>query len=62
MGTELSMKSKCEKCEANLGLEAAAFICSYECTFCPACSEKMENIRPNCGVELVCRPKPEVET
>ncbi len=58
----LTMKAKCEKCEADLGLEDAAFICSYECTFCPECSEEMENICPNCGGELVSRPKREAKT
>ena len=37
--------------------EAAAFICSYECTFCPACSGTMASTCPNCGGELVPRPR-----
>lgn len=53
----LSMKTKCEKCEADLGLESEAVICSYECTFCRACGEKMDNVCPNCGGELVPRPR-----
>jgi hypothetical protein len=46
----LQMKPACERCECALPFEAEAFICSYECTFCPACS-------PNCGGELVARPR-----
>jgi len=34
-----------------------AFICSYECTWCPACAETMNKVCPNCGGELVKRPK-----
>ncbi|MEE8502008.1 MAG: DUF1272 domain-containing protein [Kiloniellales bacterium] len=32
-------------------------MCSYECTFCGACSESMGHVCPNCGGELVCRPR-----
>ena len=53
----LEMKPVCEKCSTVLSHDAEAYICSYECTFCPDCTEKMENICPNCGGELVCRPK-----
>lgn len=34
----LEMKTKCERCEGFWGLRAEAFICTYECTFCPACA------------------------
>ncbi|MGW2177995.1 DUF1272 domain-containing protein [Streptomyces sp. NPDC001732] len=37
--------------------DAAARICSYECTFCVPCSDLMRNMRPNCGGELVARPR-----
>ena len=53
----LSMKPHCEKCKADLGKANDAFICSYECTFCPPCTEKMNHVCPNCGGELVARPK-----
>ena len=36
----LEMKEICETCEAPLGEKDEAFICSYECTFCPPCNEK----------------------
>ncbi len=35
----LEMREHCEKCRVALPHEAAACICSYECTFCPACSQ-----------------------
>lgn len=57
----LEMRTKCEKCEGFLGLRAEAFICTYECTFCPTCTEAMQAICPNCGGELVRRPRRKVE-
>ncbi|MCZ6474488.1 MAG: DUF1272 domain-containing protein [SAR324 cluster bacterium] len=53
----LEMRDICEKCEASLGWEAEAFICSFECTFCPACTAGMAHTCPNCGGELVSRPR-----
>jgi hypothetical protein len=53
----LAMKPMCEKCEAPLAHDAQAFICSYECTFCPACAVAMERSCPNCSGELVSRPR-----
>jgi len=53
----LAMKAACEKCERPLAHDAEAFICSYECTFCPACTAAMEQRCPNCSGELVSRPR-----
>lgn len=53
----LRMKDTCERCAAKLGPTDDAVICSYECTFCAACSEAMDAVCPNCGGELVRRPK-----
>jgi len=53
----LEMRPVCEKCSAPTPNEAAAFICSYECTFCATCGESMKHICPNCGGELVPRPR-----
>jgi hypothetical protein len=53
----LDMKPACEKCGKVLGHEDAARICSYECTFCPECAEAMASRCPNCGGELLARPK-----
>lgn len=52
----LSMKSACEKCEAELHAMGKAYICSYECTFCEDCAGEMNRICPNCEGELVLRP------
>jgi uncharacterized protein len=53
----LEMKSQCEKCGAPLRPDDVARICSYECTFCEKCSQEMQNVCPNCGGELVARPR-----
>ena len=53
----LQMKSECEKCHGTLPPNAAAMICSYECTFCEKCSAEMKNLCPNCGGELMPRPR-----
>jgi hypothetical protein len=53
----LEMKQACERCGAPLPPDADARICSYECTFCPACASAMEERCPNCSGELVARPR-----
>jgi len=53
----LEMRTVCEKCESALAESGDAYICTYECTFCPACTEAMAAICPNCGGELVRRPR-----
>jgi uncharacterized protein len=55
----LEMRDGCERCGAGLVAEGEAFICSYECTFCPACAGELARVCPNCGGELVLRPKRE---
>lgn len=51
------MRERCEKCQAAVGHDDLVFICSYECTFCPACTMVMGQRCPNCGGELVRRPR-----
>jgi uncharacterized protein len=53
----LEMRATCERCNQALPLDAGACICSYECTFCPTCAEGMSNRCPNCGGELLPRPR-----
>ena len=55
----LEMKAKCEKCGRPLGAQDETYICGYECTFCAACAGQMNAVCPNCGGELVCRPRRE---
>jgi hypothetical protein len=53
----LEMRGHCEKCQATLGAGDDAFICSYECTFCPSRATRMSQRCPNCAGELVRRPR-----
>jgi hypothetical protein len=58
MTMALEMKEQCERCKSALPGDAAnARICSYECTFCSACADTMGERCPNCGGELVSRPR-----
>lgn len=53
----LEMRPDCEKCGVDLPADQpGAFICSYECTFCAPCSDKLDEICPNCGGDLLDRP------
>jgi uncharacterized protein len=53
----LEMRAACERCGTALEPDGAAVICSFECTFCPACGEAMAHVCPNCSGELVPRPR-----
>jgi hypothetical protein len=53
----LEMRKTCEKCSTTLTDDGDATICSFECTFCPNCATQMNHRCPNCGGELVQRPK-----
>ena len=56
----LQMKDACETCHAELDWQSTAYICSYECTFCKNCAAGThDHACPNCGGELVRRPKRE---
>jgi len=53
----LKMKAVCERCGAGVPLDGpGAYICSFECTFCEACTTSMSAVCPNCRGELVRRP------
>ena len=55
----LQLRPNCECCNTDLaGDSDAAYICSYECTFCANCAnETLRGRCPNCGGELVKRPR-----
>ncbi len=54
----LELKKECEKCgRALTPAESEAYICTYECTFCGKCTREMNSVCPNCGGELVRRPR-----
>ena len=54
----LDLRPNCERCEKDLppGVTEAR-ICSFECTFCAACAEVLGGLCPNCGGELLARPR-----
>jgi hypothetical protein len=55
----LQLRPGCERCDRDLPPESTdARICSFECTFCAACAATpLGNACPNCGGELVPRPR-----
>jgi uncharacterized protein len=53
----LEMRGACEWCGVELAADGDAVICSYECTFCTGCAEELGRVCPNCGGELVRRPR-----
>ena len=55
----LQLRPNCECCNKDLSPDSVeARICSFECTFCVACAEKtLDGKCPNCGGELVSRPR-----
>lgn len=55
----LQLRPSCECCNKALPPESTeARICSFECTFCVACADSvLRGTCPNCGGELVARPR-----
>lgn len=55
----LQLSPNCECCDKDLPADSAdARICTFECTFCVNCAEGvLRGICPNCGGELVARPR-----
>jgi hypothetical protein len=54
----LELRPNCECCDRDLDPASPdVFICTYECTWCRDCVEKvLRGVCPNCGGELVRRP------
>ncbi|MBK4717678.1 DUF1272 domain-containing protein [Azospirillum sp. YIM DDC1] len=54
----LALRPNCECCDRDLPPESGdAYICSFECTFCGDCRDRLlKGFCPNCGGELVRRP------
>jgi uncharacterized protein len=55
----LKLRPNCECCNADLAADSPdARICTFECTFCAPCAEsRLKQTCPNCGGELVRRPR-----
>lgn len=54
----LQLRPNCEWCDKDLPPDSQqARICSYECTFCQTCADKvLSNVCPNCGGGFQPRP------
>jgi len=54
----LEIRLNCENCKKLLPPDSMeAMICSFECTWCVECNEKLlKNVCPNCGGGLEKRP------
>lgn len=59
----LEIRPNCECCNRDLPNDSPlARICSFECTFCSECADtKLHGICPNCGGELLARPRRPLE-
>ena len=55
----LQLRPGCECCDRDLPPDSTeARICTFECTFCAGCTDtKLAGICPNCGGELLPRPR-----
>ena len=55
----LELRPGCECCDKDLPPDSVdARICSFECTFCAPCAQTvLKGLCPNCGGELVPRPR-----
>ena len=55
----LQLRPNCECCNRDLPPGSSeARICSFECTFCRECADgALRGKCPNCGGELVARPR-----
>jgi uncharacterized protein len=55
----LQLRPGCECCDRDLPADSTeARICTFECTFCAQCADvRLKGICPNCGGELVARPR-----
>ena len=53
----LELRPGCECCDRDLPPDAAAMICTFECTFCRDCVEDtLGGVCPNCGGGFTARP------
>ena len=55
----LQLRPNCECCDTDLPPDSTqARICTFECTFCSTCADELlKGQCPNCGGELLARPR-----
>ncbi|MFC4396608.1 MULTISPECIES: DUF1272 domain-containing protein [Micrococcaceae] len=53
----LEIRPNCECCDRDISPSDEAYICTFECTWCPDCVGRFPNGScPNCGGDLQRRP------
>lgn len=53
----LDLRPNCETCDCDLAADTAAYICTFECTYCENCANNIhQDICPNCQGNLEKRP------
>ena len=53
----LEIRPNCECCDRDLAPHDEAYICTFECTWCPECVGRFaDRACPNCGGDLHRRP------
>ncbi len=53
----LELRNACERCGKTLPPAEEAYICTFECTFCPDCVKgPLSGVCPNCGGNFERRP------
>jgi hypothetical protein len=53
----LQLRPNCESCDCDLAADSAAYICTFECTFCENCAvNSYKQLCPNCQGNLDKRP------
>lgn len=53
----LEIRPTCENCNKSLPFDSdEAMICTFECTFCKTCIERLKYVCPNCGGGFEKRP------
>ncbi|MET3904470.1 DUF1272 domain-containing protein [Paenarthrobacter sp. 4246] len=53
----LEIRPNCECCDRDILPSGEAYICTFECTWCPDCVDRFPSRScPNCGGNLQLRP------
>jgi len=53
----LQLRPNCETCDSDLAADSAAYICTFECTYCEKCAISIhQHLCPNCQGNLEKRP------
>lgn len=53
----MTYRTACGQCGRTLDGVDEAYVCGYDCTFCSTCASGPDRVCPNCGGELVRRPR-----